>query len=99
MSFQNSLLGKESEQARHEFLYWEFHEQGGKQAVRWGKWKGIKLNVKSSNSSVFELYDLKIDPSERHNVASSHPDIVKQIRHFMHEAHRESNVFPFIKTD
>jgi len=96
ISFQNSLLGEESEQKQHEFLYWEFHEQGDKQAIRWGKWKGVKLMVKSPVGSVFELYDLKIDPSERNNVASRHPDIVKQITRFMRQSHRESEIFPLL---
>ena len=43
LSFLPELIG--GEQAKHEFLYWEFHEQGGKQAVRVGNWKGLRLNV------------------------------------------------------
>ena len=26
----------------HDYLYWEFHEQGGKQGVRIGEWKAVK---------------------------------------------------------
>ncbi len=32
ISFLPTLLGKKK-QAKHEYLYWEFHEQGGKIAV------------------------------------------------------------------
>ena len=43
LSFLPELLGRE--QARHEFLYWEFHEMGGKQAVLKDEWKAVRLNV------------------------------------------------------
>ncbi len=36
------LLGK-SKSVEHPPLYWEFHERGFKQAVRSGKWKGVRL--------------------------------------------------------
>ncbi len=38
ISFLPELQGKE--QKKHEYLYWEFPETGGQQAVRMGKWKG-----------------------------------------------------------
>jgi len=44
ISFLPTLLGQPG-QAKHDYLYWEFYEQGGKQAVRWGDWKGIRLDV------------------------------------------------------
>ena len=34
-----------------------------------------------------ELYDLKSDPSEQHDVAAEHPDVVKQLEAYMREAH------------
>ena len=45
ISFKQALLGKE--QKPHDFLYWEFPSYNGQQAVRMGKWKGIRK--KSSN--------------------------------------------------
>lgn len=60
ISFLPTLMG-EGEQPAHSHLYWEFHEKGGKQAVRKGKWKGIKLNVFEGNETI-QLYDLEQDP-------------------------------------
>ena len=80
----------------HEYLYWEFHEQGGKQAVRMGKWKGIRLNVRKNPNSPIELYDLSKDIGEENNIASKHPEIVKEIELAMKESHVESSIFPFI---
>src|SRR5690606_20047541 len=95
VSFKNSLLGHEAEQKQHDYLYWEFHEQGGKQAVRWKDWKGIKLNAKSRSENLFELYNLSGDVSEKYNIAEKYPDIAKKILEIMEEAHQESAIFPF----
>ena len=48
------------EQKRHDFLYWEFHEGGSKQAVRAGNWKAIRPRV----AGPLELYDLAKDIGE-----------------------------------
>ena len=45
ISFLPTLLGKSSEQKEHGYLYWEFHEKGGRQAVRMGNWKAVKYDV------------------------------------------------------
>ena len=44
ISFLPTLLGK-GKQREHDYLYWEFHESGGKIAVRKDNWKAITLNV------------------------------------------------------
>jgi arylsulfatase A len=87
------LLGQKNSLA-HPWLYWEFHEQGGKQAVRMGKWKGLKLNAASQPNGPIELYDLQTDVSEINNVADKHPEVVKAIQKIMQQQHRESADFP-----
>ena len=94
ISFYPSLTGR-GDQPKHEFLYWEFPAQGGKQAVRMGKWKGIRLNVDKGFDQPMELYDLEEDPGEENNVASKHPDIVEQIALIMAQQHLYSPIFPF----
>ncbi len=97
VSFAPTLLGKPQNQKNRNFLYWEFHEQGGKQAVRMGKWKGVRLNVKDDSNSPIELYDLSKDIGEEKNIASENPEIVRKINLAMKESRFESAVFPFIK--
>lgn len=80
--------------AGHEYFYWEFHEGGGKQAVRTGDWKGVRLGVKSAEPRM-ELYDLSIDPSETADVAAEHPEIVARIAEIMDREHTPSELFPF----
>jgi len=36
ISFLPTLLGENNTQKKHDYLYWEFHEKGGRQAVRKG---------------------------------------------------------------
>jgi arylsulfatase A-like enzyme len=95
ISFFNTLLG-DNEQQNHRYLYWEFHEQGGKQAVRIGKWKAIRLQAMTAMPAPIELYDLELDPFEKNNMAAEHPEIIKQAEDCMKQAHRESEVFPFL---
>ncbi|GIM61549.1 arylsulfatase [Capnocytophaga canis] len=95
VSILPTLLGKDKKQKQHKYLYWEFHELGGRQAVRYGKWKGVRLNVNKDKNGSIELYDLEKDPSEKNNIAKNHPRIVKKIAKMMEQAHQRSALFPF----
>ena len=79
---------------RHEHLYWEFHEQGGKQAVRRADWKGVRLNAIANPDAPLELYDLASDLGETRNVASAHPEIVREMERIMAREHIPSELFP-----
>ncbi len=94
ISFLPTLLGK-GKQKEHKYLYWEFHEQGGKMAVRMGDWKAVKLNINNSSLARTELYDLSADTGETDNLAGSHPEIVRKMEDIMKEAHEPSPIFPF----
>lgn len=85
ISFLPILLGNKEAQKEHEFLYWEFYEDNGKQAVVMGNYKGVLLNLREK--PVFELYDLSKDMSETHNIADEHPDIVEKMKIIMKESH------------
>ncbi|MEO5564595.1 MAG: arylsulfatase [Chitinophagaceae bacterium] len=89
-----ALTGKK--QSPHPYLYWEFHEAGGKQAVRMDNWKGIKLDVSKNAYSPIELYDLSKDPGERNNIAKAYPAIVKKIEEMMKEAHGPNKDWPLL---
>lgn len=86
-SYLPTLLGQDEQQQTHKYLYWEFYEQGGKQAVRYGQWKGIRLNVMQNRYGPIELYNVVDDPSESKNLAKQYPEIVARIAAFMVEAH------------
>nr|WP_238325384.1 arylsulfatase [Lunatimonas lonarensis] len=94
ISFLPTLKGQE--QPPHNYLYWEFHEQGGKQAVRKGKWKAIRLNVREGNKSVM-LFDLDEDPGETIDLAGTHPAIADELSTLMDQARVEDPEWPFLQ--
>ncbi len=94
ISFLATLLGQRG-QEEHAYLYWEFHERGGRQAVRKGHLKGVRLNVRDNPAGPIELYDLHDDPGEVRNVADERPDIVRGMTALMEEARTPSEVFNF----
>ena len=68
MSFLSSLNGKNITREKPLFWKWEY----GK-AVRLGDWKMVAYNGN------WELYDLKKDPSEMHDLAGSNPEKMKEL--------------------
>jgi arylsulfatase A-like enzyme len=89
ISIVPTLTGK-GEQKRHDFLYWEFHEGGTSQAVRYGNWKAIR----PSPSKALELYDVVADPGEKKNVAGENPAVVEKIEAYLKTARTDSKEFP-----
>jgi arylsulfatase A-like enzyme len=94
VSMLPTLLGRPAEQREHEYLYWEFHEQGKRQAVRMGDWKGIRQNVAKNPNGPIELYNLKNDIAEKDNIAARHPAIVSKIEECMKAARTQSEHWP-----
>lgn len=86
-------------QKQHDYFYWEFHENNGRQAVLWGKWKGVRLNVNKDDDAPVELYDLSIDPSEQNDLAASYPAVVQKIKQLMKEAHVSNSDWPLLKSE
>ncbi len=85
ISFLPALVNSEL-QGEHEFLYWEFPSYNGQQAVRMGKWKGLRKDIFDGNMEI-ELFDLEKDPRELENVAARHPDVIEKIQKIMVEQH------------
>jgi arylsulfatase A-like enzyme len=94
ISFLPTLVGK-NKQKQHEYLFWEFHEQKGKMAVRMGNWKAVKLNIDMDTEFQTEIYDLSEDPGETKNIARARPDILVKMEDIMKQAHVPSADFPF----
>jgi arylsulfatase A-like enzyme len=95
ISFAPTLLqGKgDPQQKQHDFLYWEFHERGFQQAVRSGRWKGIRDGV----NAPLALYDLETDIGEASDVAGEHPDIAARLTKYLDQARTESAQWPIPK--
>jgi len=89
ISFLPTLLGQKQTN-QHEFLYWEFHEKGSRQAVRMGDWKAIRSTV----GEPLELYHLKTDFRETNNLAAAQPEIVRKIEAYLQTARTPSERWP-----
>ncbi|MEQ6119807.1 arylsulfatase [Reichenbachiella sp. MALMAid0571] len=98
VSFLPTLLSQDGQQ-QHKYLYWEFHEWGGKQAVRKGNWKAIRLNVFDNPDGSIQLYNLDIDIGEENDIAGDNTQVVAEMAEIMTEAHIHNNDFPFFNPD
>ncbi len=88
ISFVPTLLGNSEEQKKHEFLYWEFHEGGFKQAALYqGRWKGIRSG---GPDAPVVLFDQQNDIAEKTNVAAAHPEIAEKIGAYLKSARTAS---------
>ena len=92
ISFLPTLLS-EGEQKQHDYLYWEFHELNGREALRSGNWKLIRQPV--VGETILELYDLSSDIHEDNNLAQQNPEKVKELEVLMDGARTESPLFNF----
>ena len=73
------LKGERTDDA-HEYLFWLNNEPGDAVrrhliAVRWKDWRLYRKYEKDQ----WQLFDLKSDPREENDVASQHPDVVKEM--------------------
>jgi arylsulfatase A-like enzyme len=97
ISFLPALLGKEQKQ--HDYMYWEFHEMGGRKALRKGEWKLVQYNVFAPEKTTTELYHLSTDIGEEKNVAAENPELVKELLDLMNSARVGTEDFPFKARD
>lgn len=84
ISFAPTLMKNSDKQKKHKYLYWEFYEQGGKQAVRADDWKAIRMPWRTGKT---QLFDLSNDIGEEADLADQNPDVVKRMEAMMDEAH------------
>lgn len=92
ISFLPTLFSQEGQQ-QHDYLYWEFHELNGREALRSGNWKLIRQPV--VGETILELYDLSNDIHEDNNLAQQNPEKVKELEVLMDGARTESPLFNF----
>jgi len=79
ISIAPTLLGK-GKQQQHNYLLWEYPEKGGQQAVRMGKWKAIRTDLKNNPNSPIQLFDLSKDINENNDISADTPKIIARIK-------------------
>ena len=100
ISLMPAITGK-GKQKQHDYLYWEYPERRGQQAVRIGEWKGIRDSTRDGNMKI-RLFNLSSDVTETIDLASEHPEIVKKMEEIMTREHikpeiERFNLFPVQK--
>ena len=93
ISYLPTLLQK-GHQKKHPYLYWEYPEAGSSQAVRMGKWKAIRKNIRKGNMKI-QLFNLETDIREERDVAAQNPEIVQKIEKILKDAHTPSELKAF----
>lgn len=91
ISYLPTLTGK-GKQEEHNSLYFEFHEQGGRQSIMKDGWKLIRLNANNPEKSTLELYNYFQDPGEMANVVLQYPTKVKELQKLM-DSQRTTNPY------
>jgi uncharacterized sulfatase len=84
ISMVPALTGRPDRQQKHDYLYWEFYEEGSKQAVRQANWKAVRMPMFTGKT---ELYDLETDIGETKDVSTEHEAVVQRLEQLMDEAH------------
>jgi len=87
ISFLPELYGRKKEQQKHDFLYFEYPENGGQLAVRIGNWKGVKRNVRKNPNGNWELFNLSKDRNETIDIATANPEIIAQMNAIVKREH------------
>lgn len=96
ISYLPELMQNGKKQKTHNYIYFEFYEQGGKQSIlRKDGWKLIRLQVSNPKKTSEELYNIYHDPSEIANVIDQHPKIAAQLRNELNKQRTESTHFNF----
>jgi arylsulfatase A len=88
ISLLPTLLGKDQQQQKRPYIYFEFPEKGGQVAIRMGDWKGVRTNIKQNVNAPWQLYNLKADIGEKKNIAAQNPEIIKQFVAYAQKEHR-----------
>lgn len=94
ISYLPAITG-DNTQKKHDYLYWEFHEQGGKQAILKDNWKLIRLNINKVGKEKYELYNLSSDPAEMFDVVSQYPELFSELKNVLLGSHKTSSVYQF----
>ncbi|MFN9638982.1 MAG: sulfatase/phosphatase domain-containing protein [Pirellula sp.] len=87
VSILPTLLGQSRSQKTREYHY---REAAPAQALRQGDWKIYR----DAPGEPTELYNLRLDLGETHDVSNEHPEIVARLGQLMAQAHVESPDFP-----
>ena len=75
-------------------MVWVFPEYGGQVAVRIGDFKVVRQGLKTRSPGAWEVYNLKSDRGEQHDLADQHPELIAEALEILKSEADENSVFP-----
>lgn len=90
ISFLPELMGKK--QKKHEYLFFEYPEKGGQIAIRMGKWKAVKTDLRKNPAAQWQLFDLDTDLHETTDIALKNAELLRQFDAIVEREHEESSI-------
>ncbi len=93
ISYLPTLLGKNVQQKRHDYLFWASQEGETEIGMRHEQWKLVKYRSKKKKNSKsdqqseedWRLYHLENDLGEETNISSKHPEIVNKMKKMLED--------------
>ena len=79
-------------QTSHAYLFFEYPDKGGQIAIRMGKWKAVKTDLRENPSANWQLFDLDADRDETTDLSAFHGDLLKQFDAIVEKEHEESTI-------
>jgi arylsulfatase A len=98
ISFAPTLAGK-GDQEKHDYLYWEFHEQGIRRAIQSGDWKLVQYHLSNPAKTTTELYDLGKDIGETNDLSKEKPEKTAQLLKLVDSVREPAKNFPVPSLD
>ena len=92
ISFLPELKDHTKAQKKHEYLYFEYPENGGQLAIRIGNWKGVKLDVRHHPEKPWLLFNLESDRNETTDLAAQHPELFSQFQAIVKKEHQQAHI-------
>lgn len=89
----SALQGKKAPE-REELMIWEFAGYRGQIAIRDGRWKAVRRDVRTKTPRAWELYDLEKDPQEKKDIAHEHADVITRLEAAFIETRTTEPDFP-----
>lgn len=88
-------ISGQGKQKQHDHLYFELHEEGGKQAVIRYPWKLLRLRINQPDKTQYELYNLENDEGEENNLLARYPEKAGELKKVMQESRTPDKYFNF----
>lgn len=88
------VLQGEDTVSREELMIWEFAGYRGQLAIRDGRWKAVRRDVRTRDPKPWELYDIEKDPREQRDLAAQYGDVVQRLEAALVETRLPEPDFP-----